>query len=68
MSQVRTRLAAGGRWIRTLGPPLAANPSAIADHLSSYHLLRKLGLRLAPKASTPSRKSSELRRPVFKVR
>jgi hypothetical protein len=21
MSQVRTRLAAGGRWIRTLGPP-----------------------------------------------
>jgi len=57
----------GGRWIRTLGPPSAATPSATANHLSSHHLPRQLGLRFAPKASTPSRKSSDLRRPVFKI-
>src|SRR3984893_7656519 len=39
------------------------HPSATANHLASYHLPRKLGLRFAPKASTPSRKSSEPRRP-----
>ena len=59
------------RWremgIRTLGPPSAATPSATANHLSSHHLPRQLGLRFAPKASTPSRKSSDLRRPVFKI-
>jgi hypothetical protein len=95
-SAAAPRLAGGGRWIRTLGPParettlrdcllieevrFAADsplegdgfepsvprqrrhPSATANHLSSHHLPRKLGLRFAPKASTPSRKSSELRR------
>jgi len=43
------------------------HPSATANHLASYHLPRKLGLRFAPMASTPSRKSSEPRRPVFKI-
>ena len=48
-------------------PRQRRHPSAPANHLSSYHFPRKLGLRFAPKASTPSRKSSELRRPVFKI-
>jgi hypothetical protein len=43
-------------------PRQRRHPSATANHLSSHHLPRKLGLRFAPKASTPSRKSSELRR------
>src|ERR1700738_4454403 len=44
-------------------PRQRRHPSATANHLASYHLPRKLGLRFAPKASTPSRKSSEPRRP-----
>ena len=48
-------------------PRQRRHPSATANHLASYHLPRKLGLRFAPKASTPSRKSSEPRRPVFKI-
>src|ERR1700726_4169464 len=63
----RDGLSAGGRWIRTVGPPSAATPSATANHLSSHHLPRQLGLRFAPKASNPSRKSSDLPRPVFKI-
>ena len=43
-------------------PVSGDHPSATANHLFSHHLPRKLGLRFAPKASTPSRKSSELRR------
>ena len=42
-------------------------PQRPLNHLSSHHLPRQLGLRFAPKASTPSRKSSDLRRPVFKI-
>jgi hypothetical protein len=34
-------------------PPPAAPPSATANHLSSHHLPRQLGLRFAPKASDP---------------
>jgi hypothetical protein len=48
-------------------PRQRRHPSATANHLASYHFPRKLGLRFAPKASTPSRKSSEPRRPVFKI-
>jgi hypothetical protein len=48
-------------------PRQRRHPSATANHLASYHLPRKLGLRFVPKASTPSRKSSEPRRPVFKI-
>ena len=48
-------------------PRQRRHPSATANHLASYHLPRKLGLRFAPKASTPSRKSSEPHRPVFKI-
>src|ERR1700730_489763 len=48
-------------------PRQRRHPSATANHVASYHLPRKLGLRFAPKASTPSRKSSEPHRPVFKI-
>ena len=48
-------------------PSIRRHPSATANHLSGHHLPRKLGLRFAPKPSTPSRKSSEPRRPVFKI-
>src|SRR5258706_15352047 len=48
-------------------PRQRRHPSATANHLASYHLPRKLGLRFAPEASTPSRKSSEPHRPVFQI-
>ena len=66
-SRGNPRVRHSGSGIRTLGPPSAATPSATANHLSSHHLPRQLGLRFAPKASNPSRKSSDLRRPVFKI-
>jgi hypothetical protein len=63
-SQVRNRLSAGGRWIRTLGPPSAATPLSDRESPLQASFPRNLGLRFAPKASTPSRKSSELPRKV----
>src|SRR3984893_4017577 len=48
-------------------PVSGDTPQRPANHLASYHLPRKLGLRFAPKALPPSRKSSEPRRPVFKI-
>ena len=47
-------------------PVSGDTPQRPLIHLSSYHFPRKVGLRFAPQASTPSRKSSEPRRPVFK--
>jgi hypothetical protein len=62
--QVRNGLFAGGRWIRTLGPPSAATPLSDRESPLQASFPRNLGLRFAPKASTPSRKSSELPRKV----
>ena len=45
-------------------PRQRRHPSATANRLSRHHFPRDLGLRFAPKASTPSRKSSELPRKV----
>jgi hypothetical protein len=61
-SQVRNRLSAGGRWIRTLGPPSAATPLRDRKSPLQASFPRNLGLRFAPKASSPSRRSSELSR------
>jgi|SRR5208282_799390 len=56
----REGLGGGGSGIRTLGPCQGRHPRRplIA---SNHHLSRKLGLRFAPKASTSSPKSSDLR-------
>jgi hypothetical protein len=45
-------------------PRQRRHPPATANRLSRHHFPRNLGLRFAPKASTPSRKSSELPRKV----
>src|SRR6202040_1862115 len=63
-SQVRNRLSAGGRWIRTRGPPSAATPLSDRESPLQASFPRNLGLPLPPKASTPSGKSSELPRKV----
>ena len=52
-SQVRTGLAAGGRWIRTLGPPSAATPLSDRESPLQASFPRNLGLCFAPKGFDP---------------
>jgi hypothetical protein len=50
--QVRTRLAAGGRWIRTLGPPVEDGAS-IAANVSSSMARAKLTPRISAPSAAP---------------